>query len=133
LADVASSLPPPTPLCRGLRIDYQWGGQKFEIVATACSIRTTFWEDAGRDITWLHCKAIQTMNIHGDEPVGLMTVLIPAHYVTRAEPGPTFRLLQSEGRGDLGVFPPNQPPPASPVPLDELERTIAALVDPRLN
>jgi hypothetical protein len=55
MSDLASSLPPPTPLRQGLRIDYQWGVQKFEIVAIAASIRTTLWEETGEDMTWLHC------------------------------------------------------------------------------
>jgi hypothetical protein len=131
--DLAASLPPPTPLRQGLLIHFQWGEQKFECVAIACSVRTTFWEDLRRDVTWLHCKAIQTLAIEPDGRGRLMNVLIPAHYVTRAAPGPTFRLTQLGGRGDLGIFPPNQPPPPDPIPLPDLERLIAGLVDALLN
>jgi hypothetical protein len=133
MSDLPSSLPPPTPLRQGLRIDYQWGAQKFEIVGTAASIRTAFWQEAGRDVTWLHCKAIQTMNIKPDGAGSVMNVLIPAHYVTDAAPGPSFRLSRSKVSHDLGVFPPNQPTPPNTVPLVELERVIASLVDVELN
>jgi hypothetical protein len=133
MPDLAASLPPPTPLRRGLLIHYQWGEQKFEIAATAASIRTAFWEEAGRDVTWLHCKATQTTAIQQDGSCSLINVLIPAEYVTRAEAGPTFRISQSKPSGDLGIFPPNQSPPADAMPLEELERVIAGLVDTSLN
>jgi hypothetical protein len=62
-----------------------------------------------------------------------MNVLIPAEYVTRAEVGPTFRITQSRPCADLGVFPPTQPPPGNAIPLVELARVIAGLVDVSLN
>jgi hypothetical protein len=133
MSDLSASLPPPAPLRQALRVDYQWGEQKFEIVATAASIRTAFWEEAGRDVIWLHCKAIQTMAIKPDGSGSLMNVLIPAEYITRAEAGPTFRISRSNPSGDLGVFPPNQPPPANAIPLTELERVVTALRDVTLN
>jgi hypothetical protein len=129
----AASLPPPTPLRQALRGAFQWGEQKHEFVATAASIRIVFWEKLDRDVTWLHCKAIQTMAMNPDGPNDLMTVLIPVEYITRAEPGPDFRLLRWQPRTDLGIFPPNQPPPANAVPLAELERVLAQLRDVTLN
>jgi hypothetical protein len=133
MSNLAASLPPPTPLRQALSIHYQWGEQKFDIVATAASIRTVEWEDTGEDVTWLHCKAIQTMNIKPDGSSSMMNVLIPAHYVTHAEPGPTFYVSKHRPRPDLGIFPPTQPAPANPVPLAELDRLIGTLVDPTLN
>jgi hypothetical protein len=133
MSNLAASLPAPTPLRQGLLIHYQWGEQKFEIVATAASIRIAFWEEGRRDVTWLHCKATPTMAIEPDGSCSLINVLIPAEYVTRAEAGPTFRIARSKASGDLGVFPPNQPPPANALPLADLERVIAGLVDTTLN
>lgn len=133
MSGLAASLPPPTPLRQALRVDYQWGEQHFEIVATAASIRVAFWEDAGRDVTWLHCKTIHTMAIRPDSNCELMNVLIPAAYITLAVTGPSFRLIRSKPGGDLGVFPPNQPLPANAVPLAELERILTVLRDVTLN
>ena len=133
MSDLAESLPPPTPLRQGLLVHYQWGEQKFEIIATAASIRTAFWEEVGRDVTWLHCKAIQTAAIKPDGSGSVINALIPVEYVTRAQPGPTFRIARTRSSGDLGIFPPNQPPPAGAVSPAELERLIAGLVDLSLN
>lgn len=80
-------------------------------------------------MTWLHCKAIPTADMKFDEPTGLMTVLFPAHYVTGIKPGPTFRVGQSrKPEDDIGVFPPNQPTPADPLPLSEVERVVTQLL-----
>ena len=133
MANSIPPLPPPLPLRRAMRIDYTWGVQKFEIIATAASIRTVHWEKTGRDVTWLHCKAIQTMAIKPEGENHLMMVLIPAEYITLAEPAGTFRITRSHSSGDLGIFPPIHPPPANAIPLAELERVIASLLDPSLN
>jgi hypothetical protein len=133
MSNLAAILPPPTPLRQGLLIRYQWGEQKFEIIASACSIRTTFWKETGTDVTWLHCKAVQTMAIRPDGSGDMMNVLIPAHYITHVEPGPKYRIARSRPSRDLGIFPPNQPTPASSFPLAELERVISGLVDQSLN
>jgi hypothetical protein len=63
----------------------------------------------------------------------MMTVLIPAHYVTSIQPGPTFRMVQSVPTRDLGIFPPNQPTPPDHLPLEEIEEKIAELLDPMVN
>jgi hypothetical protein len=132
--NLAATLPPPMPLRRALSIKYEWGEQKFDIVASACSIRTTLWEETDQEVTWLHCEAVQTMSIKPDGSGDMMNVLIPAHYVTRAERGPKYRIKRSKASGDLGIFPPSKPTPANPVPLPELERLVADLAaDPSLN
>jgi hypothetical protein len=89
---------------------YQWGDARFEIVATACSVRTTPW--GTEQMTWLHCKAMTVHETKTDETTRLMTVLIPAHYVTGMGPGPTFRIGRSGDSPDLGVFPPNRATPS---------------------
>jgi hypothetical protein len=104
---------------------------KFDVWATACSVRTTAWDS--EQMTWLHCTGMNVVEITPDEPTGLMTVLIPAHYVTAVRPGPTFRRCRSRPSGDLGVFPPNQPAPAASLPLAEVERTLATLLAPERN
>jgi hypothetical protein len=131
-ADTLPFLPAPAPLRRAALIAYRWGETRFEIVATACSLRTTPW---GREqVTWLHCKASQTATMRFDDPTGLTTVLFPAHYVTGIRTGPTFRVGQSrKSEHDIAVFPPNQPTPAHALPLSELERVIAEVLAPERN
>jgi hypothetical protein len=131
LADALPVLPAPAPLHRAARIAYQWGDAQFEILATACSLRTTLW--GSESITWLHCKAMRTAEIHPDGPTDLMPILIPARYVTAVEPGPAFRIVRSRESEDLGVFPPNQPPPASALPLPEVDRALTELLAPERN
>ena len=133
MANLAASLPSPTPLRRGLSIHFQWGEQKFDIVASAASIHTVAWDETGEEVTWLHCKAIQVQAIKPDGECDLINCLIPAHYVTHAAPGPAFRIVRSKARGDLGIFPPTQPPPPNAIPLEELTRRIAELVDASIN
>jgi hypothetical protein len=132
MADALPFVPAPTPLRQAAVIAYQWGETKFEIVATACSVRTTPW--GSEQMTWLHCKARQTAHVLFDEPTGLMTVLFPAHYVTGIKPGPTFRIKKSrKSEDDIGLFPPNQPTPADGLPLSEIERAITELLIPERN
>ena len=130
-ADGIPAFPDPAPLRRAALIEYFWGQARFEIVASACSVRTAPW--GGEPVTWLHCKAKQTATLTPDEPTDLMTVLIPAHYVTGIGPGPTFRIAQSRHSDDLGVFPPNQPTPAAALPLEEVERVLTDLLTPERN
>jgi hypothetical protein len=68
-----------------------------------------------------------------DEPTLLTAILVPAQYVTAIRAGPTFRVVRSRRFDDLGVFPPDQPPPASALPLAEIERVLAELRSPELN
>jgi hypothetical protein len=135
MSDFASSLPRPTPLSRAVLIWYQWGEQKFEIICTACSVRTFVWKDTGEPVTWLHCTAMRTAEVNRDGPTRMMNVLIPAHYVTDIKPGPPFQLgrRDSQGSGDVGVFPPIHPPPDGALPLEEIEQTIVRFLDPVLN
>jgi hypothetical protein len=131
-ADTLPFLPAPTPLRRAALIAYQWGETKFEIAATACSLRTTPW--GSEQVTWLHCKASQTEELTFDEPTRLTTVLFPAHYVTAIKPGTTFHLAQSRKfECDVGVFPPNQPTPPDALPLAEVERVVTELLIPERN
>ena len=129
VADALPVFPAPAPLRRAALIEYHWGETKFEIVASACSLRFALW--GAEAVTWLHCKAIQTAAMTPGEPTGLVNVLIPAHYVTRIEPGPTFRLTRSGQPDEIGVFPPDQPTPAAALPLAEVERVLADLLLPQ--
>jgi hypothetical protein len=94
-------------------------------------VRTTAW--GSETMTWLHCKAMNVVEITPDEPTNLMTVLIPEHYVTAIRPGPTFRVSRGGPSEDLGVFPPNQPAPAESLPLAEVERILVSLLAPERN
>jgi hypothetical protein len=129
LADAFPVFPAPAPLRRAALIEYHWGDLKFEIVSSACSVRLALW--GGEAVTWLHCKAIPTAEMTAGQPTGVMNVLIPAHYVTRIGPGPTFRLLRGGQSDELGVFPPDQPTPAAALPLAEVERVLADLLLPQ--
>jgi hypothetical protein len=129
LADAFPVFPAPAPLRRAALIEYSWGDAKFEIVSSACSVRLALWGDEA--VTWLHCKAIQTAEMTPGQPARLMNVLIPVHYVTRIEPGPTFRLMQSGQPDEIGVFPPDQSTPAAALPLAEVERVLADLLLPQ--
>jgi hypothetical protein len=131
--NLAASLPPPAPLRRALSFRFQWGEQKFEMVASAAAVRTVPWGEAGEAVTWLHCKAVQLQAMKPGVEVGLTSYLIPAGYVTHAAPGPTFRTARAKAGGDLGIFPPTQPPPQDAVPLAELSRVVAALLDASVN
>ena len=131
MGDALPFLPAPTPLHHAAMIEYQWGVMKFEIVATACSLRTTAWGD--EQVTWLHCIAKQTAKIKPDEPTSFIAALIPVHYVTSIQPGPTFRIARSRRCDDVGVFPPNQLTPADALPLAEVERVITELLAPERN
>ena len=125
-AEALLPLPEPTPLRRAVLFEYRWGQTEFTALATACSLRTTPWGDG--EVTWLHCRARQTMDVRPDEPVSLIEVLIPAVYVTGIGAGPTFRLKPGSGSEKLGVFPPNQPPPAGALPLAEVEQALTDLL-----
>jgi len=129
-ANALPFLPPPAPLRRAALIEYRWGAVKFQIAATACSLRTNRWGD--EQVTWLHCKARPIAEIHPRLPASLLTVLIPAHYITAVYPGPTFRVEQARrsGQEEVGVFPPNQPKPENALPLAELERRLAEFLAP---
>jgi hypothetical protein len=116
--------PAPTPLPRAILIHYRWGDSSFEIAVLACSIRIAPW--GNEQVTWLHCKAIETVDIRPGEPGGVRNVLIPADYVTSVGSGPTFRFQQRGISEDIGLFPPNQPTPPDALPLDEVERLIAS-------
>ena len=131
MADGIPAFPAPDPLRRAALIEYFWGEARFEIVASACSVRTAPW--GSEPVTWLHCKAKQTAAMTPGEATTLMTVLIPAHYVTGIGPGPTFRIGHSGPSDDLGVFPPNQPAPAAALPLAEVERVLTDLLTPERN
>lgn len=131
LAEALPYLPPPAPLFRAALIEYQWGAAKFEIVSTACSVRATPW--GSEEMIWLHCKAMQTVMIQAEQPTGLMSVLIPAHYVTGIQPGPAYRIVNTRRGQDIGIFPPNQVTPASAVPLAQIERALAELRTPERN
>jgi hypothetical protein len=131
MVDALPFLPAPLPLRRAALIHYQWGDAKFEIVASACSVRTTPW--GNEQMIWLHGKAVQTASIKPDADTGLINVLIPAHYVTGIAPGPTFRLGRSGKSDDIGVFPPNQPAPEEALPLEHVERILAELLTPERN
>jgi hypothetical protein len=130
-AEALPVLQAPTPLLRAALIEYSWGDQKFQILATACSVRTTPW--GSEQMTWLHCKAMTTAETKPEESTGLMSVLIPAHYVTDIKPGTTFRVVRSGQSDDLGVFPPNQPTPRNVLPLAEVERVVTELLTPERN
>ncbi len=130
-AEALPVLPVPLQLRRAALIEYQWGEQRFQILASACSVRTTPW--GAEHVTWLHCKAIQTMNVQPEETASLIAVLIPARYVTAIGPGPTFRMARGRRCIDLGVFPPNQPTPAAALPLAEVERVVTELLSPERN
>jgi hypothetical protein len=125
-AEALLPLPGPTPLRRAALIKYWWGPVEFTIFASACSLRTTRWGD--EQVTWLHCKARETVEVRPDEPVGVITVLFPAAYITSIGPGPTFHLKRGRDGEDIGVFPPNQPAPAGALPLAEVERALADLL-----
>jgi hypothetical protein len=125
MAEKLPLLPAPTPLRRGALIEYQWGQSHFEIVASACSLRTTPWGSG--QMTWLHCKAMRTAEVKADEPTGLMNVLLPAAYVTAVGPGPTFQIARHGRTEDLGVFPPNQPAPVDALSVAEIEQILAEL------
>jgi hypothetical protein len=133
LADTLPDLPEPHPLRRSALIEYYWGSVKFEIVASACSLRQTAW--GSEQVTWLHCKAIPTAEIKPEEETALLNVLIPAHYVTAIQPGQTFRpgRRKKSANGDIGVFPPNQPTPEDALPLEEIESVVAELLTPERN
>jgi hypothetical protein len=103
----------------------------FNAWATACSVRTTTW--GSRQMTWLHCMAVNVAEIAPDEPTRMMAVLIPAHHVTAIRPGPTFQLTRSQHPEDLGVFPPSPFAPPDSLPLAEVERILAELLAPQRN
>jgi hypothetical protein len=123
--------PAPAPLRRAARIVYQWGPSQFEVLATACSVRTTPW--GAEEMTWLQCKAKPTSEIKPDNDTSLVMALIPARYVTHFEPGPGFRLTKCRQGEDLAVFPPNQAVPPDALPLTEIERVLDQLLVPERN
>ena len=133
MASLSEPVPPPTPLRRCLTIHFQWGKTKFEMVANAASIRSFFWEPIGQEVIWLHCKATRVQDITSDGRGSATNYLIPAEYVTYTEPGPLFQITRTKPTRDLAVYPPNQPPPPNPVPLDELDRRIGELIDASIN
>ena len=133
MSDPIASLPPPTPLRRGMLFHYHWGEQQFEVVASAASVRTVFWDKVDREVTWLHCTAVPTKEIGSDGSGNMMTVLIPAEYVTRAEDGPTFRITHFRPTTAQFIFPPTHPRPGNAMPLEELQRVIGDLLDASLN
>jgi hypothetical protein len=128
-ADALPYLPAPATLHRTALIEYYWGQTRFEILATACSVRITRWGD--EQMTWLHVKARPVAEIQLGQPTGMIAVIFPAQYVTGIQPGPPFQqATEGEEGGDLGVFPPNQPPPDGALALWEVERTIVELMEP---
>jgi hypothetical protein len=118
-------LPAPAPLPRAALITYWWGKTRFEMAASACSVRTTLWGTG--QMTWLHCKAVQTLAIKPDASAEMRNVLIPAHYVTAVKPGPTYQITHCRTSGDIGLFPPTHPAPPHALPLTEIERALQGL------
>ena len=76
----------------------------------------------------MQCKGMNLAGLDLENPVGLITVVIPAHYVTSIKPGPTFRIKRSSRKGDTAIFPANQPTPANRLSLPEIEHAIADLM-----
>lgn len=129
--DSFPQFPAPAPLRLTAIITYHWGQTKFEIAASACSIRMASWGNV--ELAWLHCKAVQTLAIIPNETVSNIAVLIPAEYVTGILPGPAFKITKSHQSPDIGVFPPVHPSPPGVVPLNRIEAVIAELLAPELN
>lgn len=130
-ADGFPQFAPPAPLRQTAIITYFWGPTKFEMAATACSIRMAPWGTT--ELAWLHCKAVQTLAIIPNETVSNIVVLVPAAYVTSIALGPTFQITSSRPSHDIGVFPPIHPAPLDVVPLPQIETIIAQLLAPDLN
>jgi hypothetical protein len=124
-ADALPLLPAPLPLWRSARIVYQWGPSRFEILASACSVRTTPWDDDA--VTWLQCKAAHVNEMKPDGPTTVKSVLFPADYVTAIGPGLAFRIAERRRTDDFGLFPPNHPTPAGALSLEEIEQALAKL------
>lgn len=58
-----------------------------------------------------------------------MGVLVPAHYVTAARPGPGFTITTRRTGGPIGLFPPCHPAPPHAISLPQVERSLAGLAD----
>src|SRR5262245_50908460 len=112
---------------------FEWGPQKFEAIASACAIRTLPFAQTGEVREWLHCKAVQTAEIKPDGSAGMLTLLIPASYITHVEVGPTFRIAESKPTLDLCIFPPIHPDPPNRISLGQLADMIVKLVDASIN
>jgi hypothetical protein len=128
MADHLRFLPAPARLRRAAHIAFRWGESTFELLAGACSVRITSWGD--RQMTWLHCKAIPIGEVRFGAVNAMQAILFPAHYVTAIVPGPPCHTTASQLSGDLGVFPPTQPPPDNALALREIERLLVELMDP---
>ncbi|MBX9580147.1 MAG: hypothetical protein K2X87_07540, partial [Gemmataceae bacterium] len=131
------ALPPPPPLRQALYVHFWWGTQEFEVVASAAAVRAVVspWPEgewAGRKLAWLHCKGVRRSDLRpdGPDPAKVTYYLIPAHYITEVRDGGAFAAVPTGSEDYLGIFPPNQLPPVIAVPLDELQRVVAGLIDP---
>jgi hypothetical protein len=127
-ADALPALPAPDPLPRAARITFWWGRAQFEVLAVACSVRTTAW-GSGR-VTWLHCEQTRASAAETDAPSRMTNTLIPAGYVTAVTPGPSYhRDGLGRSSGDVAVYPPRHPPPPHALPLAAVERALAGLAE----
>lgn len=124
--DPYASIPDPDPLTQSVLVDYQWGDTTFEILCTACTVRTLLCLDSGCDIEWLHCKAVQRHDVEKGGLLSATTCLIPCQYVTRIRPGPTYNVVEKKTTEDVALFPANQRAPSSAIPIFEIHRALTA-------
>jgi hypothetical protein len=129
-----SSLPEPTALTQSLIVEYQWGAEFFRLLCTAATVRKEKWE-TGEVVEWLHCKATQFFDrLPTDaELSSTKTLMIPAGYVTRISPGPTFRIAKGRRTEDVGVFPPEKPTPPNALGVVQVDAAISSYLVPSRN
>lgn len=132
--DYSSYLPEPTPLKRAAIIEYQWGATHFRMLCTAADVREEPW-NTGDKVVWLHCKVTQVFDHFPSEsePKTTTTIMVPASYVTKIEPGPKCHVSQGKRNPDIGVFPPEHPDPKESLGIELVRRKIGEMMSPERN
>jgi hypothetical protein len=122
-SDRYERLPEPIDLKQLAVVTFRCGGQTFDAYCWAASVRTEVWEDTGEETTWLHLKSRQAFRGQMMDKPG-QTLLVPTKYVTSIEPGPAYRRIRKRTNNDIGVFPPDQPPPADAMNLPAIMEAV---------
>jgi len=123
-ADHYSSLPEPEDLKKSLLIDFSHGNFDFELLCSACTVRTLSCAETGKTIDWIHCKGIPRAQVQAAAPNPTTTMLFPCDYVTRACPGPPFSIGEKKATVDIAVFAPSKNYPEHKLPQFEIHRAL---------
>lgn len=131
--ELSVSLPHPTILRRALRLRF-WCEQERELVAAAGSVRALRLDPAGPMTTWLYCYGDVAEEVEPRQMSRALAYLLPVGCIIEATVGPRVRLGRIEGSPEkILLVHPEERAPSGSIPLADLQRLVAGLLDESSN